>query len=123
MASHLQVLALSDWLAVSLPIQYQEITRGLRWLIPHVNTPWQDSHASSSDTAFGSNVVTNLPTILQVLKRGRRGLLSVESLPGLELVHSRRKLGANTTSYGPAFGASDYELYFVVRPLSFLSLH
>lgn len=38
---HIQVLVLSDWLSVSLPVEYSETTKGLRWLIPRERLPWK----------------------------------------------------------------------------------
>ncbi|XP_030938465.1 uncharacterized protein LOC115963563 isoform X1 [Quercus lobata] len=40
-ACHLQVIALSGWLAVRLPAEYYELTRGLRWSIPYLSLPWE----------------------------------------------------------------------------------
>nr|XP_023928271.1 uncharacterized protein LOC112039619 [Quercus suber] len=40
-ACHLQVIALSGWLAVRLPVEYYELTRGLRWSIPYISLPWE----------------------------------------------------------------------------------
>ncbi|KAG6386568.1 hypothetical protein SASPL_151734 [Salvia splendens] len=40
-ASHIQVFALSKWLAVTLPVEYYELTRGLQWSIPYFNLPWE----------------------------------------------------------------------------------
>lgn len=40
-ASHLQVFALSKWLAVTLPVEYYELARGLQWSIPYFNLPWE----------------------------------------------------------------------------------
>ncbi len=84
MASHLQVLALSDWLAVSLPTDYSETVRGLRWLIPHVKTPWQHSWTSKSDSVFGNNIVSNLPIVVQFFRHGGRQLLMQESVLTME---------------------------------------
>lgn len=114
MACHLQILAFSDWLAVSLPIEYHEVTRGLRWLIPHVKTPWQDDSGYNTATDFGSGVEIYVPTILQSLIKGRRRLLEETGSSGRPIGHRGRMLGANTTLYGPAFGADDYKLYFLV---------
>jgi hypothetical protein len=85
MASHLQVLALSDWLAVSLPTDYSETVRGLRWLIPHVKTPWQHSWTSKSDSVFRNNIVSNLPIVVQFFRHGGRRLLMQESVLTMEV--------------------------------------
>ncbi|XP_051136790.1 uncharacterized protein LOC127255339 isoform X2 [Andrographis paniculata] len=40
-ASHIQVFALSKWLAVTLPVEFYELARGLQWSIPYFNLPWE----------------------------------------------------------------------------------
>ncbi|XP_010249014.1 PREDICTED: uncharacterized protein LOC104591726 isoform X2 [Nelumbo nucifera] len=40
MVGHLQIFVFSDWLSFSLPIEYSETTKGLRWLIPREKLPW-----------------------------------------------------------------------------------
>ncbi|KAL8465483.1 hypothetical protein ACS0TY_034837 [Phlomoides rotata] len=46
-ASHIQVFALSRWLAVTLPVEYYELTRGLQWSIPYFNLPWEKGNIQS----------------------------------------------------------------------------
>ncbi|XP_030938237.1 uncharacterized protein LOC115963393 isoform X2 [Quercus lobata] len=41
---HLQVFALSRWLAVRLPVEYYEFARGLQWSIPYFSLPWETGH-------------------------------------------------------------------------------
>ncbi|KZV52160.1 hypothetical protein F511_07115 [Dorcoceras hygrometricum] len=40
-AYHIQVFALSKWLAVTLPVEYYEFARGLQWSIPYLELPWE----------------------------------------------------------------------------------
>ncbi|XP_031287788.1 uncharacterized protein LOC116146511 isoform X2 [Pistacia vera] len=40
-ACHIQVFALSRWLAVALPVEYYEFVRALQWSIPYLNLPWE----------------------------------------------------------------------------------
>uniref|UniRef100_A0A7I4EM59 Bacterial Ig-like domain-containing protein n=1 Tax=Physcomitrium patens TaxID=3218 RepID=A0A7I4EM59_PHYPA len=110
---HLQILALSGWLAVSLPAEYLEVTVGLRWLIPHMDTPWQRRDVLNT----GTSNQTTTSTILQNVISGRRRLLEInERLGNLQHnMHRGRELGANSTLDGPAMEASDYELYFLQR--------
>lgn len=44
MACHIQVFALSRWLAVILPVEYFEFARGLQWSIPYFGLPWETGH-------------------------------------------------------------------------------
>ncbi|GER38508.1 flagellar L-ring protein [Striga asiatica] len=52
-ASHLQVFAFSRWLAVTLPVEYYELTKGLQWSIPYFNLPWEKGGVYS--VMVGSN--------------------------------------------------------------------
>ncbi|XP_026405012.1 uncharacterized protein LOC113300070 isoform X3 [Papaver somniferum] len=45
-ACHIQVFALSRWLAVTLPVEYYEFTRGLQWSIPYLSLPWEGEYVS-----------------------------------------------------------------------------
>lgn len=74
MAGHMQIFALSEFLAVSLPIEYIETARGLRWLVPHVNTPWQANADANNFTNFGTNVS---PADVAVRLRQRSLLVAV----------------------------------------------
>ncbi|XP_057488967.1 uncharacterized protein LOC130774943 isoform X1 [Actinidia eriantha] len=46
MVGHLQVFVLADWLSVSLPVDYSETTKGLRWLLPREKLPWKKEFSS-----------------------------------------------------------------------------
>lgn len=76
MAGHLQVFAFSDWLSASLPIEYSETTRGLRWLIPHAKLPWK-MHDIITNTFDSQFVVDNSPDISTV--KHKRSLISAAS--------------------------------------------
>lgn len=41
---HIQIFALSGWLAVPLPIEYSEFVKGLRWSIPYFRLPWETGY-------------------------------------------------------------------------------
>ncbi|KAK3406659.1 hypothetical protein EUGRSUZ_K02827 [Eucalyptus grandis] len=43
-ACHIQVFALSRWLAVILPVEYFELARDLQWSIPYFSLPWEVGH-------------------------------------------------------------------------------
>eukprot|EP01018_Ginkgo_biloba_P013824 Gb_22704 [translate_table: standard] len=64
MAGHLQVFAFSDWLSVSLPVEYHETTRGLRWLIPHAKLPWENDETTL--TTFDPQLVVDSPEMSMV---------------------------------------------------------
>ncbi|KAG5534704.1 hypothetical protein RHGRI_022736 [Rhododendron griersonianum] len=46
MVGHLQVFVLADWILVSLPVEYSETTKGLRWLLPREKLPWKKKSSS-----------------------------------------------------------------------------
>ncbi|KAL5544170.1 hypothetical protein UlMin_007954 [Ulmus minor] len=45
-ACHIQVFALSRWLAVMLPVEYYEFSRALQWSIPYFDLPWENFNKS-----------------------------------------------------------------------------
>ncbi|KAK6123517.1 hypothetical protein DH2020_042738 [Rehmannia glutinosa] len=45
--SHIQVFALTRWLAVTLPVEYYELAKGLQWSIPYFNLPWEKGSTRS----------------------------------------------------------------------------
>ncbi|KAM7465314.1 hypothetical protein LguiB_012876 [Lonicera macranthoides] len=56
-ACHIQVFALSRWLAVTLPVEYYEFARGLQWSIPYFLLPWETGHIQP--VMVGSSSPTN----------------------------------------------------------------
>ena len=56
-ACHIQVFALSRWLAVRLPVNYYEFARGLQWSIPNFSLPWETGQIQP--VVVGSNPPTN----------------------------------------------------------------
>ncbi|XP_043704153.1 uncharacterized protein LOC122654230 isoform X3 [Telopea speciosissima] len=61
-ACHIQVFALSRWLAVTIPVEYYEFARGLQWTIPYLRLPWESGHVQpvivdSNPTAITSSVI------------------------------------------------------------------
>uniref|UniRef100_A0A7N2MNR3 TRP C-terminal domain-containing protein n=2 Tax=Quercus lobata TaxID=97700 RepID=A0A7N2MNR3_QUELO len=60
MAGHIQVFALSRWLAVTLPVEYYEFARALRWSIPYFSLPWKTGHTHSgfpvNSNSYGSKI-------------------------------------------------------------------
>ncbi|KAF0927885.1 hypothetical protein E2562_036804 [Oryza meyeriana var. granulata] len=45
MACHIQVLALSRWLSINLPVEYYELSKGVEWSIPYMRLPWEGPSA------------------------------------------------------------------------------
>ncbi|KAL9243139.1 hypothetical protein vseg_017064 [Gypsophila vaccaria] len=60
-ACYIQVFALSRWLAVTLPVEYYEFTRGIEWSIPYLCLPWDTNHSQSMffipDTSTSSHIL------------------------------------------------------------------
>ncbi|KAL9666929.1 hypothetical protein QQ045_001273 [Rhodiola kirilowii] len=50
---YVQVFALSRWLAVTLPVEYYEVARGIQWSIPYMNLPWE--YGTTQSIMVGSN--------------------------------------------------------------------
>lgn len=62
-ASHLQVFALSKWLAVTLPVEYYELARGLQWSIPYFKLPWEtgDLHSVMVGSTSSKDRLLRIP--------------------------------------------------------------
>ncbi|KAL4634078.1 hypothetical protein ACB092_04G171400 [Castanea dentata] len=58
-ACHLQVFALSRWLAVRLPVEYYEFARGLQWSIPYFSLPWETGHIPYTFMTKNSSLPAN----------------------------------------------------------------
>ncbi|XP_062116214.1 uncharacterized protein LOC133830289 isoform X2 [Humulus lupulus] len=99
-ACHIQVFALSRWLAVMLPVEYYEFTRGLQWSIPYFDLPWENEH--SSPVIVGSSPFTSSNSFISKI-------YGSESFQSLQL----EKYNSNmTTPYGLPLGPMDYSFYF-----------
>eukprot|EP01018_Ginkgo_biloba_P009481 Gb_04485 [translate_table: standard] len=119
MACHLQVYALSKWLAVSLPVEYHETTRGLQWIIPHLALPWERPHKHSLLANSSIPVMTYYNRMHQQITgyaqpRHTAMVLGNHSTQLFsERSHLReRKLGTNTSIFGRPLGPMEYELFF-----------
>lgn len=90
-AGHIQVFALSRWLAVTLPVEFYEFARGIQWSIPYFDLPWETAkpRASMEGSNFPYNphpyALTSIFT--QSLKTIRQGesLTKATRLYGLPL--------------------------------------
>ncbi|XVE54977.1 hypothetical protein DITRI_Ditri03aG0124600 [Diplodiscus trichospermus] len=58
-ACHIQVFALSRWLAVTLPVEYYEFARSLEWSIPYFGLPWETGHVNSDMMGLSPNESSN----------------------------------------------------------------
>ncbi|KAL6177481.1 hypothetical protein ACLB2K_049007 [Fragaria x ananassa] len=54
-ACHIQIFALSRWLAVTLPIDYYEFSRGLQWSLPYFNLPWESGKSFQASSPYTSS--------------------------------------------------------------------
>lgn len=96
---HIQVFALSRWLAVKLPVEFYEFARHLQWTIPYFTVPWENEPMNLfkvSSNPFGtSKVINNAPA----------------TIPN-KLVKS---LNLAASVYGSPLTSSEYQQYFEVR--------
>ncbi|KAJ9568278.1 hypothetical protein OSB04_004244 [Centaurea solstitialis] len=90
---HIQIFALSGWLAVPLPIEYSEFVKGLRWSIPYFRLPWETDYVKSvwpmNPHAYGSK--TGDPGIHNAELKGTI-LEKPDSVYGLPLTAMEYKL-------------------------------
>lgn len=72
-ACYIQVFAFSRWLAVTLPVEYYEFTRGIQWSVPYFCLPWDSDHSQpmvfSPNTSISSHFFRNrLGSIAQAVQ-------------------------------------------------------
>lgn len=101
MASHIQVFALSRWLAVTLPVEYYEFARGLQWSIPYFNLPWEESQAQSYFE--GSNLPANPHPF--ATKIYDSGILK-------RVGHGKQTFVEAATAYGLPLTPTEYKTFF-----------
>ncbi|KAM1129088.1 hypothetical protein ACFXTH_038956 [Malus domestica] len=97
-ACHIQVFALSRWLAVTLPVNYYELVRGLQWSIPYYSLPWESGNGfpvSSPFTSSSSYMIENY---------------SSEILQGVQLEEESFK--KDTSLYGLPLSPTEYRMFF-----------
>lgn len=109
-ASHIQVFALSRWLAVTLPVEYYELTRGLQWSIPYFNLPWEKENIQS--VMVGSNSPTD---------RLFRAPKAHDSTFFQGLRPEAANVDPRTKVYGLPLNPMEYASYFEVRHNYFYS--
>lgn len=109
-ASHLQVFALSKWLAVTLPVEYYELARGLQWSIPYFNLPWEtgDSHSVMVGSSSPKDRLLRIP-------KGHDSIFFEGLQPEAANTDSATKV------FGLPFSPMEYASYFEVRSNYFYS--
>lgn len=90
---HIQIFALSGWLAVPLPIEYSEFVKGLRWSIPYFKLPWESGYVKHVWPMIPHSYGSRIEDV---------NVKKVESVYGLPLT------------------AMEYKSFFEVSKLSFL---
>ncbi|KAL9314112.1 hypothetical protein ACSQ67_019564 [Phaseolus vulgaris] len=95
--SHIQVFALSRWLAVKLPVEFYEFAKHLQWTIPYFTVPWESETMNlfmvGSNPFGASKVITKAPA----------------TIPNKLLVKS---LNLAASVYGSPLTSSEYQQYF-----------
>ncbi|XP_077250353.1 uncharacterized protein LOC143889862 isoform X2 [Tasmannia lanceolata] len=112
---HLQVFVFSDWLSVSLPIEYSETTKGLRWLVPREKLPWKKEDAY---------VWPHYPSPYEGPNKLSMKWEFISSYPGpckseIGGLHRRQNVSMRGIPYGLPLDSSEYFIYFLRgEPLS-----
>ncbi|XP_027368449.1 uncharacterized protein LOC113874415 isoform X2 [Abrus precatorius] len=95
--SHIQVFALSRWLAVTLPVEFYEFARHLQWTIPYFPVPWEAEHMNLfmvGSSPFGSfNFITKASA----------------TIPNTRL---NKNLSFAASVYGSPLTSLEYQQYF-----------
>ncbi|CAI0398578.1 unnamed protein product [Linum tenue] len=93
-ACYVQIFALSRWLAVTLPVEYYEVSRGLQWSIPYFTLPWETRGIHSATLLPNSSAVVphsstisrfHNPEIPNQMHKGKERLSMAASVYGLPL--------------------------------------
>lgn len=102
-ACHIQVFALSRWLAVMLPVEYYEFSRALQWSIPYFDLPWENGHNTA--VLVGSSPFTSSSSY-------------ISKIHDSENFQSWRLEKENSNITAPVFGLPldpmEYRFYFEV---------
>lgn len=136
MVGHLQVFVLSDWISVTLPVEYSATTQGLRWLIPREKLPWKRERSpiwSNHSYPAGGRHGTKYGGIAIGFHAGERmyhsfdfssinfsiplhqGLpFPIEIYPKSIWPHELRNVTIRNTPYGLPLSSSEYFMYFLV---------
>ncbi|KAF3436998.1 hypothetical protein FNV43_RR19751 [Rhamnella rubrinervis] len=101
LAGHIQVFALSRWLSVTLPVEYYEFARSLRWSIPNFGLPWETGN--SQPVMVGSTPFTSSKSYISKIYNS-------------EYFHSTQELEENSNMTNSVYGLPllpmEYRLYF-----------
>ncbi|KAI4343739.1 hypothetical protein L6164_011051 [Bauhinia variegata] len=95
---HIQVFALSRWLAVKLPVEYYEFARDLQWTIPYFYVPWENRHSHwplLGSSPFGSS--NSYPAKVSA---------------AISNLQSEKNFKVAASVYGLPLTPSEYQLYF-----------
>lgn len=118
MVCHLQVYALCKWLGVKLPIKFHESLKGLQWVIPHLDLPWERSHVHSHLVDSSILVTPPYNTMNQITgyapTRHKSMILGNCSKDLFSEGRQRRerKLGINASMFGQPLLPMEYKLFF-----------
>jgi len=121
MACHLQVYALCKWLGVNFPIEFHETIKGLQWIIPHLDLPWEKPHVHSHLVDSSIPVTTHYSTMHQITGYApARHKSMISGNCGKHFFSEgrqrrERKLGINASIFGQPLRPMEYKLYFEVN--------
>ncbi|XP_018837753.2 uncharacterized protein LOC109003874 isoform X4 [Juglans regia] len=98
---HIQVFALSRWLAVKLPIEYYEFAMGLQWSIPYFSLPWETGH--TQPVIVGAHPPANSSSY-------KTEFYDSKTLQNVQL--KEENLSRVTSVYGLPLTPMEYQSYF-----------
>lgn len=130
------MFVLSDWISVTLPVEYSATTQGLRWLIPREKLPWKRERSpiwSNHSYPVGEQHGAKFGAISIGVHDGRRKYHSfnfnsinfptplhqrlpfpIEIYPKSHWPHELQNVTIRSTSYGLPLSTSEYFTYFLV---------
>lgn len=103
------MFALSRWLAITLPVEYYELARGLQWSIPYFNLPWErgDIHSVMVGSNSPKDRLFRVPEVH-------------DSIFFKGLQPEAGSMDSNAKVYGLPLTPMEYTSYFEVRHTTFI---
>ncbi|KAI3843899.1 hypothetical protein MKX03_001749 [Papaver bracteatum] len=116
MVGHLQVFVFSDRMSRNLPLEYTEMTKGLRWLIPCEDLPWK----KKKSYIWNYYSLSNNENELSLNQQDELAIMNGSEISGLQELPN---VSTRNTSYGQPLDSDEYFIHFMrQKPLAAMYL-
>ncbi|KAL2935960.1 Cysteine--tRNA ligase [Bienertia sinuspersici] len=99
-ACYIQIFAFSRWLAVTLPVEYYEFTRGIQWSVPYLYLPWESDHSQPMGFSPNTSISSHF---------SKNGFSSIAQTDPFKKGNLNNKAGV---IYGAPLTAMEYQSFF-----------